>query len=77
MNSYWYKHTMYDMYVTMNNEERSVFEEGVNRHELEIYKAQMEAELENTQANLCKWRRMANFMMVLLIICFAMLMVAL
>ena len=68
---------MYDLYVTMNNEERSVFEEGVNRHELELFKAQMESELENTQASLCKWRRMANFMMFLLIICFAMLLVAL
>ncbi|GJZ60809.1 hypothetical protein Tco_0616625 [Tanacetum coccineum] len=30
----WYKHAMYEMYLSMNGDQRDVFVEEINRHEL-------------------------------------------
>nr|GEY75701.1 hypothetical protein [Tanacetum cinerariifolium] len=52
----WYKHVMYEMYLTMNSDQRDVFVEEINRHELGILAQErlgyVEAEFENYKARM-------------------------
>ncbi|GJW88506.1 hypothetical protein Tco_0163846 [Tanacetum coccineum] len=77
----WYKHAMYEMYLSMNGDQRDVFVEEINRHELGIlaqerlgyveaefenYKARMVLQLKREQSKYAVWRRISGFMMFLL-----------
>nr|GEU57361.1 hypothetical protein [Tanacetum cinerariifolium] len=77
----WYKHVMYEMYLSMNGDQRDVFVEEINIHELEIlaqerlayveaefenYKARMVLQLKREQSKYAVWRRISGFMMFLL-----------
>nr|GFA69752.1 pentatricopeptide repeat-containing protein [Tanacetum cinerariifolium] len=52
----WYKHAMYEMYLSMNGDQRDVFVEEINRHELGILAqerlAYVEADFENYKARM-------------------------
>ncbi|GKC06246.1 putative nuclease HARBI1 isoform X2 [Tanacetum coccineum] len=72
----WYKHAMYEMYLSMNGDQRDVFVEEINRHELGIlaqerlcyveaefenYKARMMLQLKREQSKYAVWRRISIF----------------
>ncbi|GKA51491.1 hypothetical protein Tco_0744687 [Tanacetum coccineum] len=86
----WFKHAMYEMYLTMNGDQRDVFVEEINIHELgilaqerlayveadfESYKSRMVLELKREQTKYALWRRISGFMMFVLTVMLVLLLI--
>ena len=81
---------MYEMYLSMNGDQRDVFAEEINRHELGMlaqerlayveadfdnYKSRMVLALKRGQSKYALWRKIYVFMMFLLTIIFVLVLI--
>ncbi|GJU93134.1 hypothetical protein Tco_1317890 [Tanacetum coccineum] len=87
----WYKSALYEMYVSMNPEQRDLFEHEVNQHEREIESEQriaaleeelrenskMVDELKRAKSDVGRWRKISTLLLFVLCVMFLLLLVVL
>ncbi|GKC75090.1 hypothetical protein Tco_1125864 [Tanacetum coccineum] len=87
----WYKIALYEMYVSMNPNQRELFEHKANQHEREIKSQQriaaleeelkansnMVDELKRAKSDVGRWRKISTFLLFLLCVMFLLLLVVL